>query len=716
MADLGLSSATTANATDAKSLVCSKCWQDLFSTPDFQQLCVAPFKSDGQGGAAVVRCTYASSLLVTRASAGEGCQWCKSILEILKYETWGEAKFDRLLRRRPTLRPFKIQVTGHVHDDEVAPRIDLLPDEDMLPCQCTPPGNNELKVFIYMDGKLSLQCLELFRNERTDLTTTVTANEVHVNLTHSHVWSEARQWLEDCAQHACCPATAPTPLPNRVIDVQSDPTRSTVRLIDGRSMSGFYVALSYCWGGAQSGLTNIDNLEQRQTSLSVHTLSLTIQHAIWVARQLGIHYLWIDAICIVQDSLEDKTRELKSMAAVYQQAYVTIIAASSASASDGFLSDLPMPYNSIYDLPFWTREKRLTQVVGRRRRELSITDRDLLEKRAWAFQENLLSARRILFTKTSMQYECRRHRVCLGGSHYRSLDGLLSRVFVNLDSIMMRVLEGPIERTQTIFASRRTRHESARMIRAVMLGAWQDIIFEYTKRSLTFQQDVSSALAAVAEVFQPYVGQRYLAGLWDGPMLPSLLLWRALAYKPPNIRSRTDYLAPTWSWASKKYPVTYPSVYYADGVFWEAHLICVHVGPKYESLPYGPVGSGYMRLRAKVRRAHYESSSVAQRWYDGIHCNNMTWYAPGHEGDTRSELDKSSRARVSIDPIMRGQNGDILCLALFRSVEKSINERRIHGLFAVETEEHGIYQRVGMFYNMGPGDFDACETLTLSLV
>lgn len=62
-----------------------------------------------------------------------------------------------------------------------------------------------------------------------------------------------------------------------------------------------------------------------------------VKDAILVTREPGLRYIWIDAHCIIQDSEEDKTRELTKMAEIYSCAHVTLSAASAANAENGFL-------------------------------------------------------------------------------------------------------------------------------------------------------------------------------------------------------------------------------------------------------------------------------------------------------------------------------------------------------------------------------------------
>ncbi|EUC27854.1 hypothetical protein COCCADRAFT_110624, partial [Bipolaris zeicola 26-R-13] len=81
-----------------------------------------------------------------------------------------------------------------------------------------------------------------------------------------------------------------------------------------------YVALSYCWGHDPSYVTKQDTLLSRLTRISYNDLPRTFQHAVTATRNLGYRYLWLDALCIVQDSVQDWERESQKMGVIYSQA------------------------------------------------------------------------------------------------------------------------------------------------------------------------------------------------------------------------------------------------------------------------------------------------------------------------------------------------------------------------------------------------------------
>lgn len=71
---------------------------------------------------------------------------------------------------------------------------------------------------------------------------------------------------------------------------------------------------------------------------------------------LGIPYLWIDSLCIIQDMQADKEYEMARMAQIYKDAYLTICAARSDDVNRGFLEGLSEPstglWPSLFSLPY----------------------------------------------------------------------------------------------------------------------------------------------------------------------------------------------------------------------------------------------------------------------------------------------------------------------------------------------------------------------------
>ncbi|KAJ3473577.1 hypothetical protein NLG97_g10235 [Lecanicillium saksenae] len=135
--------------------------------------------------------------------------------------------------------------------------------------------------------------------------------------------------------------------PRRLLDV-GEPPDDSVRLVDMASGSHddidatfLYAALSHCWGRDPFLQTLSTNIAQHQSpgGIALKRLPLTFREAIDFTRRLGLHYLWIDSLCIVQDDPQDWQSESSRMAAVYQSAHVVISASGAKGASDGLYSD-----------------------------------------------------------------------------------------------------------------------------------------------------------------------------------------------------------------------------------------------------------------------------------------------------------------------------------------------------------------------------------------
>jgi hypothetical protein len=97
-----------------------------------------------------------------------------------------------------------------------------------------------------------------------------------------------------------------------------------------------YAALSYFWGGLQLVMTIMETLESYIKGLPIGSLPRTISDAIKFTRMLKLRFLWIDALCILQDSSEDKMKEINTLGDIYKNATVTIATANAQRLPKGF--------------------------------------------------------------------------------------------------------------------------------------------------------------------------------------------------------------------------------------------------------------------------------------------------------------------------------------------------------------------------------------------
>jgi hypothetical protein len=204
-------------------------------------------------------------------------------------------------------------------------------------------------------------------------------------------------------------------MPTRLIDLKSknDPNNLNLDCSEHRQDKR-YVALSHRWGDPdkhKSICLLIDNLEQWQRHINLSKLPQTFQDAVKITRQLGIRYLWIDSMCILQDSQEDWKTECQKMEDVFSFANVTVSATCSSGVKDGFIkpdSVQNFRQRTAYPLDFVTENEERTRfylccAIDDFKRDVEEAE---LSTRGWVFQERALSRRIIHFTQTQLYWEC----------------------------------------------------------------------------------------------------------------------------------------------------------------------------------------------------------------------------------------------------------------------------------------------------------------------
>ncbi|KAI4205831.1 MAG: hypothetical protein LQ350_000016 [Teloschistes chrysophthalmus] len=208
-------------------------------------------------------------------------------------------------------------------------------------------------------------------------------------------------------------------LPRRVIDVGSAGGSEAIRLIDSGNVPGNYIVLSHCWGSGTKGAIRNEskllqgNMESLQRGIDFESLANNFKDAITATRKLQARYLWIDALCIIQDSPSDWARESAHMDEIYGNAYLTLAATSAKSSNDGFLRDYEFPVairawedpgdRTIAGKIYLTYRRTVKPTPW-----LYIQGETLWSTRGWTFQERLMSRRVLHFLPDyELAWECR---------------------------------------------------------------------------------------------------------------------------------------------------------------------------------------------------------------------------------------------------------------------------------------------------------------------
>ena len=297
-------------------------------------------------------------------------------------------------------------------------------------------------------------------------------------------------------------------MPTRVLDLGESGTQRFISLHqpDSNDVSA-YAALSYCWGGPQTCTTTNANLSRRLRSIPASELPQTITDAVTVTRKLGIRYLWVDALCIIQDNTDDWRTEASLMHKVYSGAHITISADCSASASQGFLHSRSERHRTAVPLPWTTSTgKTVGLYVCPYFKEFPIEMMSSpLGQRGWTFQERALSRRILHFGSELMYWECK--EACVGEDKARPVYSAQDpfRHFYELLSPF------PPEADPT--------WPNSKWPAALRIHCqWAAAISIYSRRTLKYGLDKSPALEGLARAFdEKGTLGKYIGGLWwDG--------------------------------------------------------------------------------------------------------------------------------------------------------------------------------------------------------
>jgi hypothetical protein len=168
--------------------------------------------------------------------------------------------------------------------------------------------------------------------------------KIPIEVSHDKSFDIARSWLHECeTSHANCLTDALPEIPTRVIDVCT--YMKDVRIHTSNEKTAQYAALSHCWGGPISPMLTSDTLATFENCLPYSDLPANFQDAITITRRLGIQYIWIDSLCIIQDSKQDWEEQSKKMGSIYRNSTITISALASEGSKRGILTSKNKPYS-----------------------------------------------------------------------------------------------------------------------------------------------------------------------------------------------------------------------------------------------------------------------------------------------------------------------------------------------------------------------------------
>ena len=431
------------------------------------------------------------------------------------------------------------------------------------------------------------------------------------------------------------------------------------------------------------------------------TLPHTFRDAVHVTRRLGIRHLWIDSLCIMQDSRDDWARESQKMGEVYRCALINICPNSALNCEHGFLNAQRITLNGQMNAADEDTEITLesskygsgslflggtvdiwsSSITGDPR---GAEPGARLHDRAWVLQEVMLSPRTLHFTSGQLLWECCQNvymESCI--EPIVNMSEERSSFYSNswTDTSLKRTLVDPpltLLRTE----------EDRQWHREMVYQRWYTTVTEYTRRQLTFESDVFPALSGLARSVQSKLGDRYIAGIFDGDMIRGLLWTRFVlrGSKERTFAQNHEYKAPSWSWAHHPADFIWGYSLQSD---WPSPMITnegpcpvvveaiVHARyPDAETSEhvFGALSGGHLILRTYFRRTQQQ---------------DFLYNPKGGFGDTSAFLDKGSHDDYDS---MIDEYGEIYLIYM------GVFSKLVHALIVIpQSENKEVYKRIGVF-------------------
>ncbi|KAI4864971.1 HET-domain-containing protein [Hypoxylon rubiginosum] len=421
-----------------------------------------------------------------------------------------------------------------------------------------------------------------------------------------------KNWISTCKnQHTACQLDASANwLPTRLIQI-SKLDMFNVRLVETGHLNSHsecpvqFMALSHMWGDVSISpplRTLKSNYDSMQQEIYMEELSQNFVDAVLVCRKLGVEYVWIDSLCIIQDSPEDWKREAVTMHLVYKYAQATIVAAAAKSSRDGFLARNTRMTPAV-KVAYTSKVGQLadTSMILYPTSEESQLDfgyeSSQWNTRGWTFQERYLSTRLIYFCKNMLHFECRACR------HSEEGEAVI-----------------PTGPNNSLWP--RTKLAPEKWFRV-----WTEMIIKYTTRKLTYGDDKLIAVQSIVNEMKENVLGPYIdfAGVWQAN------IHRELLWRPYGIPTYPDkQRAPSWSWASLDGGVEFPMTASYDRQYGEA----------LEVVRFNEAALPEIVVKAHTRRIKYITKIHTSDLFDeaehgGYLYNILTDEPASSDGDTQ---------------------------------------------------------------------------------
>lgn len=462
--------------------------------------------------------------------------------------------------------------------------------------------------------------------------------------------------------------------------------------VETKDVAAEYVALSHVWGGVLPIRLTASTLEEKKRKIVFDSTSKTLQEAVEVTRRLGIPYIWIDSLCIIQEGDDgvDWNREAPKMGDIYNMATLTISAGSCQSSASGLFPECKdrNPTNKrvvVYEDhtakvfarfrhgdPFSTSEAAHSSLP---------LEPPLIRSRGWVLQEDLLSPRILQFCREEMTWICSTYSRC--------------------ECRIRPSLPPP----HPFRPARQLTGKSSERSKQFVLQ-WPSIIMDYTRRELTKPEDRMMALAGLADYMEDETTDTYYAGLWYEDINFGLLWISNESGGCSRMKSAVADLplgyAPSWSWTSisgaisyfERYPVgsapSHPAIKTRDAIYPRLKVLNLVRAPMHDTV-FGPLVFCSLNAIGFVLPIAYDKST--KKWQpehkiDDLDPDNLIFHIDVAEEDP--QLDKSGNYALILAGEWKGQGLTILSMQCVCILARQIQSEEFIGFINTSFERLGL--------------------------
>lgn len=388
-------------------------------------------------------------------------------------------------------------------------------------------GSNSIVYFALQRGRVGGVSSTTLKHPRTDAAPVLALAKRWI--------SRCRETHEECRQREVNYGQVSQPqrdasrksryVPTRLVYVTGNKECPKARLVVSAELQADveYLTLSHCWGGTTTIRLTEATMDGYLSMIDMQSLPRNFQDAVRITLSLGFQYIWIDSLCILQDSATDWNRESAMMGDIYLYSACTVAAVSAKDSHGGCFqrrSALDFLPCQVVAQTQWGKGLYLGQNDYRH---------EHLHTRAWVLQERCLSVRTLNFGKHQLYWDC--------------VTTCASEAAPDLPPAGM---QPSVKRCLTDIIS----HAELFSDYLIWSRVWWRLVEEYTKCDFTYISDKWKAIEGLAKIIGSNLRIESRYGLWATDMVDELL-WGIVKQKA----TRLPIDAPSWSWLSIDGPV-----------------------------------------------------------------------------------------------------------------------------------------------------------------